>query len=435
MSDAGSDANANQQNPPVPPNPPNPNPNPPVPPQPFQLVPGSGTAVLDYSTREGISMFNSFSRTLYEDPSELFNVESAGLQTFLGLLQQRGNTCGWDFDVPQDVTDPLNNLHNMLTHHGLFDMDHLDDYSRLFVHQQTRAAQDNMMIVKCILSSLSMPGFRKVQVWHEDWNIINRPAWPLLLKVIIRESYIDTQATTRILRENLSSLAAKLDDFKGDIDQLNAYVKVTQDQLAARGETTTDLLANLFKGYLTSKDATFRAYINRKQEEYDEGTTFTVNSLMNLASNKYKTLVEAGKWMAPSDEQAKIIALEAKIGQLTKKNTTNTPPKAPGNPSGKGKGKGTRKPIPAWMTKWPGKDFVNANKTKIVEGHTYWWCKKHKRFCMHQTSQCRKPSNNNGDSSQGGNKDSSPPPSKSNNNSSNTNTPSIRVSTATLMDE
>ena len=84
------------------------------------------------------------------------------------------------------------------------------------------------------------------------------------------------------------------------------------------------------------------------------------------------------------------------------------------------------------MTKWPGKDFVNANKTKTVEGRTYWWCKAHKRFCMHQTSQCNlarsKSGGNNNANSQSG---TSSPPSAS----SSTPTPSIRVSTATLMDE
>ena len=95
----------------------------------------------------------------------------------------------------------------------------------------------------------------------------------LLIKVIIRESFIDTQATTRILREHLSSLPEKLTELKGDIDQLNAFVKLTQDQLAARGETSTDLLANLFKGYLTSRDSTFRRYIEKKQEDYDDGAS------------------------------------------------------------------------------------------------------------------------------------------------------------------
>ena len=90
-------ANQQQQNPVAPGGgggapPPNPN---------FLLVPGSGVDVIDYTTREGISLFNAGSRTLFEDPADLFNVEAPGLQTFLSVLQHRANTSGWDLDVPR----------------------------------------------------------------------------------------------------------------------------------------------------------------------------------------------------------------------------------------------------------------------------------------------------------------------------------------------
>ena len=153
---------------------------------------------------------------------------------------------------------------------------------------------------------------------------------------------------------------------------------------------------------------------------------------MTLASNKYKTLVEAGQWMAMSDDQAKILALEAKFNKLGTRPPSKDgkpPPKSPKRHNGKvpkqGKGK---KPLPDWMKKWPGHDFVNNNKSKVVEGKTYWWCKKHKRFCMHKTNECRltatSPPGNNQDRGNGG---GNPP--------ANNSTPSIRVTTATMMDE
>jgi len=406
----------------------------------FALVPGDIPGVIDFSSRQGISVHAQATTSLYNDSADLFNVESSGLQTFLALLNNRAITSGWDFDVPQDNNDPLNNLLNLVTNHGRFSLDHLRTFNATFVNNQSRASQMNIQIFQCIIASLSLPGFRKVHTWHDAWHINGRPAAFLLIKIIIRESFIDTQATTRILREHLSSLPSKLNDVKGDIDQLNAFVKLTQDQLAARGETSNDLLANLFKGYLTSKDHTFRRYIEKMQDDYDDGTIFTVDGLMNMASNKYKTLVEKGKWMAPTDEQAKIIALEAKLSQLDKKpsqsssNNRNSKQKGNSNRNGKSSKKSnSKKDLPAWMTKWPGKDFADANKSKVVDGKTYWWCKKHKRFCMHQTSDCRLPSSN----SKGGGPKNPPgpsnrPPGPSSNNNS---TPSIRVSTATMMDE
>lgn len=410
---------------------------------PFALVPGDVLGIIDYSTRQGLSIFSQATRSLYEDPADCFNVESAGLQTFLALIRHRGTTCGWDLEVPQDVADPLNNNLDITTNHGRFTLEHLRTYSETLVHTQTRNAQENIQVVKCILSSLSLPGFRKVQTWHDDWHINGRPSAFLLIKIIVREAFIDTQATTRILREHLSSLPSRLEDLKGDIDQLNAFIKVTQDQLSARGETTNDLLSNLFKGYLSSRDVTFRRYMEKKQEDYDDGTAFTIDGLMNQASNKFKSLVQSGKWMAPTDEQAKIIALEAKLSKMNKKPATSASSSGNRNQSNQKQGssgnsskKNGKKPIPAWMTKWPGKAFVDADQSKVVEGKTHWWCKKHKRFCQHKTSDCRKPSNFSSSSANQGSSNVASSSSHSATAGSPSNpVPSIRVSTATLMDE
>jgi hypothetical protein len=76
------------------------------------------------------------------------------------------------------------------------------------------------------------------------------PSGMLLLKMVIYESFIDTNATTGLLCERLSSLDTTMVDLKSNINQFNAFVKVQTDALAACGERTEDLLANLFKGYL-----------------------------------------------------------------------------------------------------------------------------------------------------------------------------------------
>ena len=143
--------------------------------------------------------------------------------------------------------------------------------------------------------------------------------------------------------------------------------------------------------------------------------------------------------MAPTDEQAKIIALEAKLGQMYKKpsnpSTSNTgksnQKKGNTNSSKSSNKKGGKKETPSWMTKWPGRAFVDADQSKVKDGKTYWWCKKHKRFCMHKTSECRKPAN----TASGGRNQSSNNTSSASTATNNNSTPSIRVSTATMMDE
>ena len=414
------------------------------------MIPADTPGVLDYSTRQGIEIFKAATRSLYEDPADNYDVDAAGLQTFLGLLQHRGNISSWDFEVPRDVNDNLINLHNLLTNHGTFTLEHIKEFSDTYVHSKVRAAQMNMQIVKCILASLSLVGFRKVQTWHAQWHIKEVPCSLLLIKIIIREAYIDTQATTRILREHLSSLPVKLAEFKGDITQLNSFVIVTKDQLSARGETTTDLLANLFKGYLSSQDKNFREYMEKKQEDYDEGKDYTSESLMELASNKYKTLVENGKWMSKSPEEEKILALEAKLAKLTKpaassnntktgQNKSNTSgTSSSGNKNNRRRSR--NKEIAPWKLQFPGQAFISAGQPKIVNGRKYYWCHKHRMFTAHKSSECRltapivrNPASSNSSNNAANNQTSSN--ANTNANSQPTSTPSIRVSTATMMDE
>ena len=52
----------------------------------------------------------------------------------------------------------------------------------------------------------------------------------------------------------------------GYITKFNIYVEGLVKSLAARGETTADLLANLFKGYLAVGKKNFHVYTDRKEE-------------------------------------------------------------------------------------------------------------------------------------------------------------------------
>ena len=79
--------------------------------------------------------------------------------------------------------------------------------------------------------------------------------------------------------------------------------------LASRGETTHNFLLNLFKGYAATSNTTFTSCIERKQEEYEEGTNIKPTALMSLVDKKYKNLKIKGTWNAPSQEEEKILAL------------------------------------------------------------------------------------------------------------------------------
>ena len=88
--------------------------------------------------------------------------------------------------------------------------------------------------------------------------------------------------------------------------------------LAARGETTQDLLTNLFKGYLTCSDPIFRRYIEKKQEAHDEGKTIDPNLLMKWAKVKYGIIKEKSLRNALTKEEQQILAMKAEIHNMKK---------------------------------------------------------------------------------------------------------------------
>jgi hypothetical protein len=160
--------------------------------------------------------------------------------------------------------------------------------------------------------------------------------------------------------------------------------------LEARGETTTDLLVNVFKGYESAQDADFIDFVKRKKDAYDEGDDITATNLMDAAENKYKTRVLLKTWSAPTKEQEQILALTAQVNRL------RLPPKK-ADPSGKevSKARQDREKKWAWKKVLPKE---GEPVTKVVDGKTYHLaCAHHpNQWVCHTTEECSKYPANNG---------------------------------------
>jgi len=108
---------------------------------------------------------------------------------------------------------------------------------------------------------------------------------------------------------------------------------------------------------------------------------------MLQASNKYNSMHQAGTWNAPSLEDEKILALEAKIQQLQKEKKPKKPKKDPKDKDGKKQGKGKKKCYTKWM-KVPPAD-TDKDKPKIVNGKKLFWCTRHGRWGGHTMPECK----------------------------------------------
>ena len=265
------------------------------------------------------------------------------------------------------------------------------------------------MLASCLLGSLTKDAINTVTNYEDEYVINKIPYGPLLLKVIIRESHIDTRFTSRAIRINLRELDQYMPRVNCDIKKFNSYVTGLINDLNARGESSNDLLMNLFEAYKVVDDDEFNRFILIKEQEYDDGQDITVQTLMRKAETKYATLVQRNAWNVPTAKDKKIMALESKVTtmqkELKKKKKGN---KQNGNGNADGKNKQGHK----WKTVAP-KD--NEPKVKEKNGKTYHWCPTHKSWTIHKPEDCKGLRRRN----QPANADA--PPDNPNNNNGNNN--------------
>eukprot|EP00957_Ditylum_brightwellii_P084362 6415695-Ditylum_brightwellii.AAC.1 len=91
-----------------------------------------------------------------------------------------------------------------------------------------------------------------------------------------------------------------------NIDLSNQCVKTNQVGLKVRGESTNDLMINLFNAYQVVSDSNFSWYIRAKRDKCNTGEGIKVEKLMPNMLNKYNILVQQGIWNAMSPEQEQI---------------------------------------------------------------------------------------------------------------------------------
>ena len=205
---------------------------------------------------------------------------------------------------------------NLLTHYSELLLEHLRAWETTCLHGMSRAAQDTAHLHLCLINSLTQAGKDTDRLCSDQFILNRRVSGILLLKIIIRESHLDTNATTNSIRTQLSNLDEYIKTIGCDIVKSNEHLKCLLEQLNARGGETHDLLTNLFKAYVSFKDARFLDYINEVLSRYEEGEPMEADQLMTLTANKYKNMIIQNQWEAPSPHDTTIQALQSKVEKL-----------------------------------------------------------------------------------------------------------------------
>ena len=88
--------------------------------------------------------------------------------------------------------------------------------------------------------------------------------------------------------------------------------------LRKRGEISYDLFINVSKAYLSCRNKTFSKYIQSvlDRDEDDMENTLIVDRLMLKGANKYKSLLQNGKWKEPTKIDKELMAMSTEIAKL-----------------------------------------------------------------------------------------------------------------------
>lgn len=350
----------------------------------FGLTPGRTNPddIIDYSTKVGIAIWDKATAALNND----FDVESSQVQQLIEDLSARANAAGWNEGNGDIITIPdiAGNNHNLITNYGQLTRTEIRTRGDAYMGQNGRRAQNAIQMYYTLDATLTQRGWNKLRAESSEYQIGGEYHGPLFFKAMMNKAIVDNKSTASAIRTNLTGLDMyMINQADNNIETFNQYVKVQYEGLKARGETSPDLMINLFKGYAACADKEFTTYIKKKEDEYNEGIDITPEALMTYALNRYNQAKTAHKWCELTQEQEQIVALTAQVEQLKDKRlklSDDSAKKKGKKKSNKPKDKKDSDDKFAWKKIPPRSNQV---KTKTVDGKEYKWCKYHSAWVMH----------------------------------------------------
>jgi len=295
--------------------------------------------VIDYASPEGVKLYKT---NISKLPVEI-TAAPEDLVLTLEEIRARVETANWMaiVTIPVGVDAAGATItKNLITKHGMITMEQVRAHALTYVDTETRNAQNAVQMYTCLTESFTKEAKIKIRpdIQLSRVGPNDTPSGPLLLKLFITKSTTDTRSTMAYVRRNLSTLDIAMKKMGNNVEKFNDYVKLQMNDLSARGSYIDDayIVTNLFLAYLSVDDKTFHAYVTKQQDDYNDNVRdFNVQSLMDLALNKYKTLVEAEKWEAPTAD-TQIVALTARLASLENKKGSTSKKKEPqGDPKKK----------------------------------------------------------------------------------------------------
>jgi len=273
----------------------------------FALTPGlTSDQPIDYSTTWGLKQWTESTKKLSDN---LFDGSPQNLKMFLERLASRVVTAGWKTITKVDGKD-------LLTQYGTISISDckaaaqgylkLDKDGELVINKQSQMSTQMLTCIQasitdeCALKVVTSGETYEVEVKNGDEKEMVQDG-PSYLRILISRVTIDSRSTVSYIRRALSELDDYMTSIDYNVTAFNEFVRLQLDALTARGESSSDVMVNLFKGYLAAPDKEFSTYIKQKKNDYKEGQDLQEEDLMTMAENKLKwskqTERDYGTWM------------------------------------------------------------------------------------------------------------------------------------------
>lgn len=222
----------------------------------------STNAQIDYTSKYGQRIYETSTAAL----QHLYDGSLQWLRTFVQDFKDRAGRANWNSTL---IITYNGAQHNLATHYGLIDTEAIRAHAMTYSGTATRNAQNAFQIYECLGATLTKEAKVKVDTLQNIYTVQGQPDGFLYFKAIVKLAQVDTRATVSRIRSHLAHLAEFMQSVDSDVHKFNMQFTQWQMDLEARGETSNDLLVNLFTGFKACLDHTFVQYIMAKEDEYN----------------------------------------------------------------------------------------------------------------------------------------------------------------------
>lgn len=306
---------------------------------------------IDLTTKQGANLWNEGTKPV----DDKFTGQGRDVPRFIAIVKNHVSKC-----YLTGITTI--NGKNLLADYGTLTLEEVKrvrDARNAIVPTTLRQAQPKIkaqILFHFIYGSLGSLPLRKISTRLEE---IQQDG-PTLLKIVLVDTFVATQAHTFKVKEQLYDLQLKA--FKWNVQTMNQSVREIVVDLQAAGHSfgNDDIMIALFRAYSGSTNEEFKNAVMYWKNEWNNCALTSAEELMVKADGKYDELKKAGTWGKSSEKDEQIIALTARIETLQKEVHSNKSKPPPSKQNGK--------------YAWKYDRSLSSTATYVREGKTHKWC-------------------------------------------------------------